>query len=546
MHHKDSPFVIYGTSISPGLGQGITHVHQDLLGPIDVPVDIPHNQVEQELARLDFATAGISNDLLTLATRVEKEIDLRLSEVFGSHQLMLNDPLLQQELRQEVIDNLVSASSAVKAVFLRWERRFLTLESQFARDKGDDMRDISIRLHNALVGVTVHPLEEIPQGCVLIATRLLPSDTVFLSDRAISAVLLEYGSSGSHAALFVRQMGVPCLSGIPDLMKTVPADVLALVDADAGNVTLRPEKRQQAIFHQKVETKAQAYRLAIENARGPAVTLDGIKISVGANVGSDHDTQQAMINGAEGVGLYRMEQAYLGRTEPPSTAELVVEMKQVLAAAKGRSVCVRLLDVGADKPLPFLAFFAESNPALGRRGIRLLLEYPELLRTQLRAVLELSGEFDVRILIPMVTLPEDIVAVKDLLLPLCCEMHVGVPKIGAMIETPAAALSSKAIARHVDFLSFGTNDLTQYTCAADRENASVELYFNDASDPIFRLLSLVHEDVPHMPLSVCGELAGRPEHVAKLLTCGIRTLSVAAPLIPIVKEAIRHCSIYSD
>ncbi|TKB50305.1 hypothetical protein FCL40_03860 [Ferrimonas sediminicola] len=234
MQHDGSSFTIHGTPISPGLAQGITHVHHNMLGLIDAPVDINQSQVEQELARLDLATASISGDLEVLATRVEKEIDSRLSEVFGAHHLMLNDPSLQQELRKEVVDNLLCASSAVKAVFLRWESRFLSLESQIAREKGDDMRDLSIRLRNALAGITVHPLDEIPQGCVLVASRLLPSDTVFLAHRAIAGVLIEHGSSGSHAALFVRQLGLPCISGIPDLMSTVPDATLALLDADAG------------------------------------------------------------------------------------------------------------------------------------------------------------------------------------------------------------------------------------------------------------------------------------------------------------------------
>jgi len=248
-----------------------------------------------------------------------------------------------------------------------------------------------------------------------------------------------------------------------------------------------------------------------------------------------------MLNGAEGVGLYRMERAYLGRAVPPNTDELLTEMRQILEAAKGRSICVRLLDLGTDKPLPFMNFLAETNPSLGRRGIRLLREYPELLKTSLRAILQLSQEFDMRILVPMVALPDDVAVVKEYLTQLGSELHMSsLPKLGAMIETPAAALSAREIARYVDFLSFGTNDLTQYTFAADRENAAVEQYFNEAADVIFRLLALTHDDVPDVPLSVCGELAGRPEYIPKLLQCGIRTLSVAPPLIPIVKETIRN------
>jgi len=541
MSEKALTLVIQGTPISPGLAQGIIHVHRSLLGPIDVAVAIEQDNVKEEFTRLDTATARISEDLFALATRVEKEIDSRLAEVFGAHQLMLNDASLREELRNEIVGNLVNASSAVKTVFLRWENRFLLMESQIARDKGDDMRDISRRLRHALAGITTHPLEKIPDGCVLATSRLLPSDTVFLAGRSVSAVLLEYGSTGSHAALFAREMGLPCISGFHDLMTTVPDGALALVEADTGIVTIRPREKQKVIFRKKVDDKEHEYQLARAHATSPAVTRDAVTISVLANVGCSDDTEKAMLNGAEGVGLYRLEQAYLGRVIPPDTDELVAEMHHTLEAVRGCPVYVRLLDIGSDKSLPFTGFLAETNPSLGRRGIRFLREYPELLKTQLRAVLELAGEFDVRILVPMVTLPDDVSVVREQLIQLCSRLRISSPpKLGAMIETPAAALAAQEIVKYADFLSFGTNDLTQFVFAADRENAAVERYYRDSADVIFRLLRLTHDDVPEVPLSLCGELAGRPEHISRLLECGIRTFSVAAPLIPVIKETIRN------
>lgn len=541
MSNEKAGLIIQGTPISPGLTEGIIHVHRNILGPIDSPMDTMDHNVEEEFSRLDVATAKISDDLVTLATRVEKEIDSRLADVFGAHQLIVNDASLRAELRKEIVENLVTASSAVKTVFLRWEKRFLLMESQIARDKGDDMRDVSIRLSNALAGITVHPLDQIPHGSVLATTRLLPSDTIFFADRSASAVLLEYGSTGSHAALFAREMGLPCISGLSNILTTVPDGAPVLVDADTGTVTIRPRKEQKLIFRKKVDKNNHALHLAREHALGPAVTKDDVTISVLANVGCRDDTERAMLNGAEGVGLYRMERAYLGRIVPPNTEELIAEMRRTLEAARDYTVYVRLLDVGTDKPLPFLRFLAESNPSLGRRGIRLLREYPEILRTNLRAVLEISKEYNVRILIPMVTLPGDVAAVKKELVQMGVELQMPtLPDLGAMIETPAAALSAREIVKHCDFLSFGTNDLTQYAFAADRENAAVERYYNDAADVIFRLLKLTHDDVPDVPLSVCGELAGRPECIPKLLQCGIRTLSVAPPLVPIIKETIRN------
>ena len=541
MSKPGSTLYIQGAPISPGLAEGLIHVHPNLLGPIDAPVTIKPGSVESEFSQLDAATAKISCDLLALAARVEKEIDSKLSEVFGAHQLIVDDTSLREEIRREIAENLVTASSAVKTVFLRWEKRFLLMESQIARNKGDDIRDISVRLRNALAGVTLHPLEAIPPGCVLAAARLLPSDIVFLAERSVAAVLLEYGSTGSHAALFAREMGLPCISGLANLMATAPPGALALVDADAGTVTIWPRRSQLAAFRKKAKDKARVIRLAHRHALKPAVTRDGVTIAVLANVGGAEDTEKAMANGADGVGLYRMERAYVGCVTPPTLEELLNEMRHTLQAAKGHPVGVRLLDLGADKPLPFVRFLAESNPALGRRGIRLLREYPELLKTHLRAVLALAREFDVQVLVPMVSTPEDMALVKDNLRQLGKECQAAVlPPVGAMIETPAAALSARDIARHADFLSFGTNDLTQYTFAADRENAAVESYFTDTAAVIFRLLRLAHEDVPGMPLSVCGELAGRPEHVPALLRCGIRTLSVAPPLVSVIKEAVRN------
>jgi phosphoenolpyruvate-protein phosphotransferase len=496
--------------------------------------------VEAEHLLLDEATAGISDDLLRLASRVEAEFDGRLSEIFGAHQLLARDASLREEVREEIAKNLVTACSAVKTVFRRWEKRFLLMKSQISRDKSDDVRDVSIRLRHKLNGIHVHPLERFPSGGVLAARRLLPSDTIFLGRGAASAVLLEYGSSSSHAALFAREIGLPCISGLSGLLDVVSRDELALVDACTGVVRLEPSSKQRTAFRKKVVAAAKTRRAMRDQAQGPAITADGTRISVLANVGCREDTETAIHNGAEGIGLYRIEQAYLGRAAPPSADELEHEMRHTLAPVRGRPVYVRLLDVGGDKLLPYLGNCAESNPALGRRGIRLLREYPQLLETQLRVIVQLQNTFDVRIVVPMVTLPDDVAAVRAELLRLTAKMpEAELVQLGAMIETPAAALSVREIVRHADFLSFGTNDLTQYVFAADRENASVERYFDDAAPAIFRLLRIGQQDAPGVPLSVCGELAGRSKHVEALLQSGVRTLSVAPSLVAAVKAAVR-------
>ncbi|WP_018274866.1 phosphoenolpyruvate--protein phosphotransferase [Teredinibacter turnerae] len=535
--------VLSGTTISPGMAEGQIYLYRDILAATELPTNKEDYSVDAEIDRLDCATVKITEDLLHLADRVEKEINLQLAGVFGAHSAILNDSLLKEELRKEIIDNLVSASSAVKSVFLRWENRFLLMESAIAREKGEDFRDISVRLRNALANVTGHALEHIPSGCILVAQRLLPSETVFLVNQLTRSVLLEFGTVGSHAALFTRQMNVPCIAGIKNILNVLPDNGYALVDARKGIITVNPNQKAKANFKKRIKQYGEALKLAKSSSRSPSVTQDGIEIVVNANVGCIADSRQALEFGADGVGLYRLEQFYIGRSVPPSAEELLEEMRLTLSPFKAKPVCIRLLDIGSDKPMPFIGFMAESNPALGRRGIRLMREYPELLNTQLQAILGLKKDFDVQILIPMVTTADDVTFVKQTLQSICAKRGIRPPLLGAMIETPAAALSASDIAPYVDFMSFGTNDLTQYTFAADRENAAVAAYYNDISEVIFRLIGLVHDDVPMMPLSVCGELAGREAAVSRLLALGVRSLSVAAPLIPSIKESIRKSNL---
>lgn len=531
-----------GISLSPGWGEGNVFVYPDLLTRFDEFCDIDDEQIEEELKRLDLALEKTSDDLSLLANRVEEEIDVQLSDVFRAHLTMMQDPSLRSEVEKEIKDELVSAGSAVWTVFRRWERRFRSMEAEVAAHKGDDMRDLARRLISALAGVHAHALENIPRGSVLVANRLLPSDTVFLARNTAAAALLEVGGKGSHAALFAREIGLPCVAGLPDLLNTVSESSFAIVDADECQAIINPTTAQKNAFQAQAKIRDQKLAQARAHAHEPAVTMSGKPISVFANVGDVEDTLIAVENGADGVGLYRLEQAYLGRQKPPNLTELLAEMQRTLQPARGMPVFVRLLDVGADKPLLFVEMPTESNPALGLRGIRFLWKHPELLHTQLDALINISSDHDLHILVPMVALPNDMLAIRLALKEAAARANIAaLPKLGAMIETPAAALAAPDFMKYADFLSFGTNDLTQYAFAADRENAAVDSYFDDTHDVIFRLISMVHNDVPDAPLSICGELAGRTEATSRLIECGVTSLGVAPPSIPMVKEAVRTC-----
>ncbi|MDJ0806820.1 MAG: phosphoenolpyruvate--protein phosphotransferase [Gammaproteobacteria bacterium] len=533
-----------GKTLAPGMGRGKVFIYGDVLTRLDEFYAIEQEQIDEESQRFERAVESVSDDLASLSGRVRREIDKHLSEVFQAHIAIVQDIYLQNEVYKEIREELVSAGLAVSSVFRRWEMRFRSMEANVAVQKGDDISDLSRRLISTLAGVRGHALENIPLGSVLVATRLLPSDTVYLARRNTSAAILEAAGQGSHAALFAHEIGLPCVSGINDVVELLAPGDEVLVDADAAEVIVNPEPLQKTNFKARQQQQEQASQKARRQAREPAVTRNGQTINVLANVGSPEDTLEAMRNGAEGIGLYRIERVYLGRQEPPDCEELMDEMYDTLVPARGLPVYVRLLDIGADKPLPFLESFREINPSLGRRGVRFLLEYPDILLTQLKTLLNLCGDFDLHVIVPMVTLPDDLRQVRKALTNAAARNQITcMPKLGAMIETPAAVMMAAEIAQYADFMSFGTNDLTQYTFAVDRENAAVDAYYKDSQAIIFKQLRTVHEAVPEMPLSICGELASREAYVPNILACGITKLSVAPPSIPTIKQAIRQTAV---
>lgn len=544
METRPTALTLTGRTLVTGLGRGRTFVYRDDLKRLDECYEIQALEVEDELKRFEQAVTHISGDLSNLAGQVGKEMDASFSDVFRAHIAMVEDTSLKTEVMWEIRETLVSAGTAVRKVFRRWENRFRSLEAEVASQKADDMHDLARRLLFSLAGVRAHVLEDLSPGSVLVANRLLPTDTIFLARRGAAAAVLEVGGPASHAALFAHEIGLPCVAGLAGVVQRIPPGELALVDADAGEVIINPDRHQEQVFNAKRELREQASSKARARSHEQAATKDGTAIPVLANVGRVEDTLEAMENGADGIGLYRIESVYLGCQEPPDASTLHREMYKTLQPAKGLPVYVRLLDVGADKPLPFMEEHRESNPALGRRGIRFLLKYPELLQTQLQALLQLSSDFELHILVPMVTLPGDIRAVGQRLVEMARQTDTSrVPELGAMIETPAAALAAREIVKHAKFLSFGTNDLTQYTFAADRENAAVDAYFDDTHEVTFRLLKMVRNDVPDVRLSICGELAGRPSATSKIIQSGIRSLSVAPLSIPTIKESIRRCAL---
>ena len=544
--NRNANVVLVGKSISLGIATGKAFIYQDINWRNHELYDIEREQVDQEYERVRQAISEVKKDLNLSAQRIEKELTQELAEIFQAQESILNDPKILEEIRKEMEDELANAEQIVKLVFHRWVRKFRETDSATISKRADDMNDLCRRLLKTLTGIRAHTLERIPKGSVLVAKELLPSDTVFLSRKSVVGVVVEAGSSSSHAGLLTRAMGIPAVGKIPHILKKIESGQEIIVDGSEGTVVITPDRGKREYYQRQINTFKEISANARRRCHEPARTKDGTIISILTNVSCREDVEMGLENGAEGIGLYRTEGFYLAQRIMPSEEELIAHMTTTMQAATGQTIHIRLLDVGGDKDLPFINLPVDPDPFLGRRGIRLLLQYPDLLNTQLKAILSLAKDFDVRILIPMVTLAIEMRQVRDNLRSIAEDMNTkAIPPLGAMIETPAAALCVANLAEYADFFSIGTNDLTQYTMAAGRENPLITDYFRDDHPAVIKLVELTVKGAGNKPLAVCGEIAGNLQSIPALLQAGIKCLSIAPPLIPLVKEAVRNVNLSS-
>lgn len=529
-----------GAGIAPGLAMGKAYVYRDILEQDLYTHSIRAEQVEAECARTLAAAECVAIDLEESARRIARQVGPHQAEIFHVHQGMLRELIQSREIKEEMQKEQVNAEVAVQRVFKRWADRLRVLESTAFAQRGDDVADLGRRLVWKLRGITVHPLENMPERSILVARRLFPSDAVFFDARSTAAIVVEFGSPGSHCALLTRQMGIPGVCGIPEVTEKIRDGDALLVDGFRGTVVVEPPEDARSRFKIHIEVHRVSAAQAKAHCQEPALTPEGIRIPVMAIIGNRGDTELAAENGADGVGLYRIEALYMRRKALPTEDELTGEISNALAPLDDKPAIVRLLDVGGDKNLPYLQFDSEPAPCLGRRGVRLLLSYPDLLRVQLRALLRLSRRQSIHIMVPMTTLAEDMQKIRKAVRRHADELGItSLPPLVAMIETPAAALSVPEILRFADAISLGTNDLTQFTMAAGRQNPLVSRYFKDDCPAVQRLIRLAAREAGEKPVSVCGELASRPQAVPMLLDSGVKMLSVPPPLIPVVKQAVR-------
>ena len=528
---------LVGLPASPGVALGSArHLMRQ---PLEVPTR-PATDVDEEIARLESATQAASKEIGELRTQVSESAGGYEAEIFDAHLLMLEDATLQDRARGFIREENRNAADAFWTAIQQSAREFEALDNARLRERGRDVIDVGQRVVGHLLGQPV-PLLELSEPGVLLVEELTPSTAAGLDPDKVRGIATATGGPTSHGAILARALGVPAVVGVGERLLEVPESADVIVDGDRGIVLIDPEKEVSEQYAEGALRQAEAAKAAAAVAADPAATRDGSEIEVAANIGSVEEAVQAVAAGADGVGLLRTEFLFLERTTMPTEDEQFETLSKIASALGDRPLTIRTLDVGADKPLPYLRQATEENPFLGVRGIRLGLAQKELLTTQLGAVARLASQRPVRVMFPMVATVEELMEARRVLDEVIGGRDTEGLEIGIMIEVPSAALMAERFAPNVDFFSIGTNDLSQYTLAAERGNASVASLADPLHPAVLKLISTtVSAAAAHDAwVGICGEVAGDARATGLLLGLGVTELSMAPPSIAGVKAAVR-------
>jgi len=535
-----------GIGASPGIA----------IGPVLVYArpepELPEGMIEQEdvakeLQRLSRSLSESRAQLNSIRVRAEAQLGSDQGAIFHAQLTILEDPILLGEITALIKEEYQPAELAVKKVIDRYVDLLKSTGDELMGDRWADVADIGRRLINNLLGIRRFPLAKMNNEAIIVATDLTPSDTAQLPRDKVLAFVTEHGGRTSHSAIMARSLEIPAVVGTGNILSRVKTGDTLVVDGDNGLVMINPD----ILTLEKYRKQLAQLRLAREDLEVlrdlPAVTLDGYRIGLGANIGTSEEGEAALAYGAEVIGLYRTEFLYLGRQDMPSEDQQVEEYRKVIQAMQGRPVVIRTLDIGGDKPLPDLSFDGEANPFLGWRGIRLSLDRKDIFKTQLRAILRASAIGPLRIMFPLVISLQELQEAREVLNQAKEELDAqGLTydreiQVGVMIETPAAAVIADLLAREVDFFSIGTNDLVQYTLAVDRTNEQVSHLYDHYHPAVLRLIVQVAEGARRegKKVGICGEMAGDPVAVPLLIGMGLNELSMAPGAIPRAKQVIR-------
>jgi phosphotransferase system enzyme I (PtsI) len=478
---------------------------------------------------------------------VGEHVGENYADIFKVHKELLKDETLLVDIEKELERELVNAEHVIKNVFRKWANKFRMSESDMVRDKAEDMEDLGRRVLRVLLGYEQNVLEKLPPDSIIIAARLLPSDTIHIKGKNAKGLFVVHGSKNSHSAILARNLGIPAVANPSEPLRFNEEDEIIL-DGEKGIAIVCPDEKDKKFYRKKIFNKNKKEKEYIKQSHTKVKTRDGRIIKVYANIVSRKDLEEAIKHGCDGIGLFRIEQIYMEAKFIPTERKIVEYLERIIGNHKKLYTTIRLLDVGGDKKIPGVEIEDELNAYLGMRGVRLLIKNRTLLETQLKAIMKVSQKYNVRVMLPMVTLPKEVQFVKnvakDCFSGLSGKRGIKPFKIGTMIETPAAVMNVDKIAKISDFLSIGTNDLIQYTMAAGREDKNVAEYYEVGAKLVLQSIKKVVKAAEKYGIecSICGEIAGDLNLTERLLRTGIRSLSVAPFLVPRVKNRIKKIS----
>ena len=537
-----------GIAASPGIAIGRAYVFKRKRREI-LKRKIPPDLVKAEIERFHESLKKAKEYLTELVEKVRREVGEKEAEIYEAHIMMLEDESsFIKPVEEMIAGEGVCAEYAVEKVLERVISMFSCMESEYLRERAMDVKDVKDLVIGFLIGEEKEG-EVLTVESIVVAEELLPSDIASLDKRMVLAFVTDKGGPTSHVAIVARTMKIPAVVGTGDFSRKVKGGELLIVDGGEGIVILNPTEEVLSSYRRKKELEEEVFAELIKDAKLPAITIDGVRFKVFANVGNLDDVKEALRYGAEGIGLLRTEFMYTERRSMPEEDELFGTFLEIAKVMGDRPVIVRTLDIGCDKPLPYVRMPEEENPFLGWRGIRLTLDNPQLMKTQLKAVLRVNAHGNFMLMFPMVTTLEEIRKAKELLREAEDELRSkGVEfkevRVGTMIETPASALIVDALAKEVDFFSIGTNDLTQYIMAADRGNAKVSELYNPFHPPVLRMIHRIVEEAHKAgkEVGMCGEMASDPKAIPLLVGMGLDEFSMTPSLIPRAKKVIRSIS----
>ena len=501
---------------------------------------------EAEVKRVKEAVEVSKKQLGRLYDKAVREVGEASAAIFEVHQMMLEDEDYLESMENMIRIELVNAEYAVAATGDNFAEMFAAMDDEYMKARSADVKDISERLVRNLSGEGDNDLSSM-EPSIIVADDLSPSETVQMDKEKILAFVTVHGSTNSHTAILARMMNIPALIGVPMDLNSLKTGMTAVVDGFSGQVIFEPEEDVQKETEKRMQEEAEKQKLLEELKGKENVTPDGRKINIYANIGSVGDLGYVMENDAGGIGLFRSEFLYLGRNDFPTEEEQFQAYKQAVQTMAGKKVIIRTLDIGADKQVDYFNLGKEENPALGYRAIRICLKQPEIFKAQLRALFRAAVYGNLSVMYPMITSTEEVEKIYAIVAEVeeelkKQEVQYKIPEQGIMIETPAAVMISDRLAEMVDFFSIGTNDLTQYTLAIDRQNEQLDDFYNPHHEAVLRMIRMVVENAHKCGkwAGICGELGADLTLTEQFVRMGVDELSVAPSMILKLRKIVRE------